>query len=163
MPTKLRSEMLERRRLRAAQLHERGWRVKDIAHALQVSSAAVSQWLAAYHERGTDGLIATPKTGAPSRLTKRDMTLLRALLKDKPSDHGIEAEVWDRSLLQLAIKRLFGVTFSLQHVGRLRKQLETNDQPLPKVVSVELHDLLRKSDIARIRSRISSSHGKRRR
>lgn len=149
--------------MRAAQLHQRGWRVKDIANALQVSSAAVSQWLAAYNERGTDGLMATPKTGAPSRLTKRDMTLLRALLKDKPSDHGIEAEVWDRSLLQLAIKRLFGVTFSLQHVGRLRKQLETNDQPLPKVVSVELHDLLRKSDIARIRSRISSSHGKRRR
>jgi predicted transcriptional regulator len=38
----------EARRLRAWQLHEQGWKQKDIAAALGVSEGAVSQWGSQY-------------------------------------------------------------------------------------------------------------------
>lgn len=155
------TDIQQRRRLRAVHLHGRGWRVTDIAHALHVSTAAVSQWLRAYRENGIDGLSSTPKTGAPARLTPRHQQLLRALVRDVPSAHGLDAESWDRNLLQGAIERLFGVRYSLQHVGRLLKLLLANSEPLPKVTKLELDHLLKKSDIARIRSRIKNHHGKR--
>lgn len=161
MQRSVKSEIQHRRRLRAVHLHERGWRVIDIAHALQVSSAAVSQWLRSYREHGIDGLSSTPRTGAPMRLTPRHQQLLRALVHDAPSTHGIDAQSWDRNLLQHAIERLFGVRYSLQHVGRLLRKLLADREPLPKVTRLELHHLLKKSDIARIRSRIKAHHGNR--
>jgi len=163
MQSTVKSDILQRRRLRAAQLFDRGWRVTDIANALQVSPAAVSQWRRSYRSNGIDGLQSTPKTGAPMRLTRRHQLLLRALVMDSPMDHGLDAKHWNRVLLQQMVKKLFGVSYSLQHIGRLLKRYLTDKQPLPRVTRLELTDLLKKSDIARIRSRISSSHGKRRR
>jgi hypothetical protein len=95
------------------------------------------------------------------RLTQRHQMLLRALVMDSPTEHGLDAEHWDRALLQQMVKRLFGVTYSLQHIGRLLKRLLADKQPLPSVTRLELTDLLKKSDIARIRTRISGSNGKR--
>ena len=161
MQRTVKSDILQRRRLRAVQLSERGWRVTDIANALQVSPAAVSQWLRTYRTHGVEGLHSTPKTGAPMRLTQRHQLLLRALVLDSPIDHGLDAEHWDRALLQQMVKRLFGVSYSLQHIGRLLKRLLADKQPLPRVTRLELTDLLKKSDIARIRTRISGSNGKR--
>lgn len=162
MRDNVKADILQRRRVRAARLFERGWRVTDIANALQVSPAAVSQWIRAYRVNGIDGLQSTPKTGAPTRLTHRHQMLLRALVQDSPRDHGLSAEHWDRPLLQQMIKKLFGVSYSLQHIGRLLKRLLADKQPLPSVTRLELTDLLKKSDIARIRSRIIETHGKRR-
>ena len=161
MGQRLTSEILQRRRTRAVTLREEGWRITDIAHALQVSPAAVSQWIKAYTQQGAKGLVSTPKTGATPRLTKRHQLLLRALLSDTPRDHGIDADAWNRALVQQAIKRLFGVSFSIQHVGRLMKNAAQETSSLPKVTHLELKDLIRKSDIARIRTRINDSHGKR--
>jgi transposase len=163
MRSTLTSDILQRRRMRAAKLYGEGWTITDIAQALQVSPAAVSQWMKAYKQHGAKGLESTPKTGASPRLTKRHQLLLRALLVDTPRDHGINADTWTRELVQKAIKRLFGVSFSIQHVGRLMKNLSQETSSLPSVTRLELKDLIKKSDIARIRSRITESHGKRRR
>lgn len=161
MRSTVKTDILQRRRVRAAQLFERGWRATDIADALQVSPAAVSQWIRSYRTHGIQGLHATPKTGAPVRLTQRHQLLLRALVQDTPANYGLNAERWDRPLLQQMVKKLFGVAYSLQHIGRLLKRLTADKQPLPSLARLELTDLLKKSDIARIRKRISGSNGKR--
>jgi transposase len=163
MATNFKSDVLQKRRMRAAKLYDEGWRVIDIARALQVSPAAVSQWIRAYKQYGIKGLESTPKTGATARLTKRHKLLLRALLVDAPRDYGIDADSWNRTHVQQAIKRHFGVTFSIQHVGRIMKQSAEETSELPRVTRLELKDLIKKSDIARIRSRITDSHDKRRR
>lgn len=161
MRSTVKADILQRRRIRAAQLYERGWRVTDIAHALQVSPAAVSQWIRTYRANGVEGLHATPKTGAPRRLSQRHQLLLKALVQDSPRDHGLDAEHWDRPLLRNMVKRLFGITYSLQHIGRLLQKLLADNQPLPRITRLELTDLLKKSDIARIRTRISGHNVKR--
>lgn len=153
--------LMEQRRLRAAQLHRKGWRNCDIAQAFNVSSAAVSQWISTLVRDGDEGLKARPRPGAPRRLSARHTLMLQVLLRQKPSAHDIKAAKWDRILFQKVIKRLFGVTYSLQHCGRLLKAAKTSTAPIRRVVQIELGDLLKKADIARIRTRLDSRHGRR--
>lgn len=154
----VRSKILERRRMRAWELHNRGWKAVDIAAALDVSTAAVSQWLSMARMKGAEGLLSRPKPGAPRALTERHMLMLRALLKSSPRDHHVESDVWTRPIVAAYIERLFGPTFSLQHVGRLMRRIELDSKPIPKVVRLELEDLLQGVDVSRIRTRIRRRH-----
>jgi len=58
----------EGRRMRAWELHEQGWKQKDIAAALRVSEGAVSQWFKKAKTQGVEALRhqlalgATPKS-----------------------------------------------------------------------------------------------------
>ena len=160
MNVSIKRVLLERRRLRAVQLSQKGWRVTDIAQALNVSVSAVSQWLTAYRRDGEDGLKARKRTGAPRRLSQRHSLMLQALLKRKPRENDIDADAWDRALVQRVIKRLFGVTYSHQHCGRLLKAALDSTTTVPRVTRLELDDLLKKVDIARIRTRFGSRHGR---
>lgn len=155
----VRSQMLERRRLRAWELYNRGWKAVDIAAALDVSTAAVSQWLRCAREKGADGLRSRPKSGAPRALTDRHLLMLRVLLNSSPQDHRIESSEWTRPLVAEYIERLFGRRFSLQHVGRLMRRIELDSKPIPKVIRLELEDLLQGVDVSRIRTRIQRRHG----
>lgn len=155
----VRSQMLERRRLRAWELHNRGWKAVDIAAALDVSTAAVSQWLSLAHRQGAEGLRSRPKPGAPRALTDRHMLMLRVLLNCSPRDYRLDSDTWTRPLVAEYIERLFGRRFSLQHVGRLMRRIELDSKPIPKVVRLELEDLLQGVDVSRIRTRIRRRHG----
>lgn len=155
----VRAQMLERRRLRAWELHNRGWKAVDIAAALDVSTAAVSQWISRAREKGADGLRSRPKPGAPRALTDRHMLMLRVLLNTSPRDHRLDSDIWSRPLVADCIERLFGRRFSLQHVGRLMRRIELDSKPIPKVVRLELEDLLQGVDVSRIRTRIRRRHG----
>jgi transposase len=156
----VRSQILERRRLRAWELYNRGWKAVDIASALDVSSAAVSQWLSRARTEGSESLRSRPKPGAPRALTERHLLMLRVLLKSSPRDLRIESDIWTRPLVAEYIERLFGRRFSVQHVGRLMRRSELDSKPIPKVVRLELEDLLQGVDVSRIRTRISRRHGK---
>ena len=46
----------EGRRLRAWELHEQGWKQKDIAAALGVTEGAVSQWMSRGKTQGPEAL-----------------------------------------------------------------------------------------------------------
>ncbi len=133
MNVSIKRVLLERRRLRAVQLSQKGWRVTDIAQALNVSVPAVSQWLATFRSEGETGLKARKRTGAPRRLSPRHSLMLQAL---------------------------FGVTYSHQHCGRLLKAAMDSKTVVPRVTRLELDDLLKKVDIARIRTRFGSRHGR---
>ncbi len=160
MNAAIKRTVLERRRLRAVQLSQKGWRVTDIAQALNVSVPAVSQWLSVYRREGEDGLKARKRTGAPRRLSPRHTLMLHALLKRRPRENDIDADVWDRVLVQRVIKRLFGVTYSHQHCGRLLRTALDSKGAIPRVARLELDDLLKKVDIARIRTRFGPRHGR---
>ncbi len=62
--TRIRTDWREGRRLRAWELHQQGWKQKDIAAALGVTQGAVSQWLKRGNTRGVDALRRRPAPGA---------------------------------------------------------------------------------------------------
>ena len=86
----------EGRRLRAWELHQQGWKQKDIATALGITPGAVSQWMA----RGRAGGVAA--------------------LHKRTSPGGA---IWTRARVAAVIKRAFGVAYHPDHVGRLLRAL----------------------------------------
>lgn len=156
----LQRRVQERRRLRAIQLLERGWTPARVATTLGVSRPAVYQWLQKHRSGGDAALKAQPRSGAPRRLTERYQQMLHVLLHSPPRDNGIDADAWDRRLVQRVIRRLFGIEYSLQHAGRILKSVQQEKQ-FRHVSADELRNLLTKADIARIQKRLGMRHGQR--
>lgn len=113
----------EARRLRAWELRDKGWKQNAIAEALGVSKGAVSQWLKVAQAGGVEAL-RTRKGGGPKRrLSEKQVGELPALLTRGAEHFGFRGQVWTRARVRAVIQRLFGVTYSLTHVGRLLKQI----------------------------------------
>jgi transposase len=113
----------EWRRLQALHLKQHGWKQRDIAAALAVSEAAVSRWLAAARAGGAAALRARRRSGAPSRLTPAQRTLIPELLWHGAEAYGFRGEVWTCARVAEVIAREYGVSYSVSQVSRLLRQL----------------------------------------
>ena len=80
------SDWREWRRMRAWRLKQLGWKQRDIAAALGVSRAAVSQWLAQARSDGPAALRSRPAPGHPAKLEPAQLRLIPDFLS-----HGAEA------------------------------------------------------------------------
>jgi transposase len=111
----------EARRKRAFELKAQGWQQRAIARAFGVSDAAVSQWMAAMHERGTDAWRAKRHPRGPVKLTKAQLELLPELLSYGAESHGFRGNVWTCARVAGVIWVEFGVAYHKAHVSRLLK------------------------------------------
>jgi transposase len=118
----------EARRLRAWELAEKGWKQKDIAEALGVTEGAVSQWLKQARQAGVEALYHRKGGGPKSRLTDDQIEQLPSLLSQGAEAYDFRGDVWTRARVASVIKQVFGVQFSLSHVGRLLQQIEWSRQ-----------------------------------
>lgn len=118
----------ERRRMRAYELMQKGWKQQHVAEALGVSKMAVSQWMKAANELGQVGLQARLRVGAPRRLADEQLHMLPDLLSHGAEAYGFRGEVWTCARVGSVIKKEFGVTYGRAHVSRLLKQLNWTPQ-----------------------------------
>lgn len=149
--------VLERRRLRAWHLYQRGWKACDIATALGASRPAVSQWIKAAKRAGEEGLAARKATGAPARLSGRHRLMITAMLRDHPSAYGLSDARWTSTNVGVMIERLFGVSYTPQHVARIMRSSKESIELLPRMLRIELRDLLRHRSIEEMRTRMRKS------
>jgi transposase len=113
----------EGRRQRAWELHQQGWKQKDIAAALGVTQGAVSQWVKRGREGGPPALQRRTAPGSSPRLTvEQRVQLVDALAKGAPA-FGFIGEVWTTKRIAAIIKELFGVSYHPAHVSRLVRVL----------------------------------------
>lgn len=139
--------------MRAIALNESGWRGVDIARALNVSSAAVSQWLRTARENGIEAIKSSKATGRPARLTERHRLMVTALIREDARHFGFLERNWKPRMLQQLIASLFGVVYSRQHVGTILASALHDGTRLPKMLTIELSDLLSTADITVVRGR----------
>jgi transposase len=111
----------EGRRLRAWELHQQGWKQKDIAEALGVTQGAVSQWLKRGREGGVEGLCHQPPPGAPARLSAEQRGQLLELLSQGPESFGFQGDVWTQPRVATLIRDRFRVSYDPSQVGRILK------------------------------------------
>jgi len=118
------------RRFRALELKNEGWTHDEIAEALDVSKAAVSQWMKAAREQGETGLQARPRKGAIPKLAKEYLAALPELLEAGAEAYGFRGGVWTCARIAALIEWEFGVSYHPAHVSRLMKELRwTPQQP----------------------------------
>lgn len=124
----------EWRRFRAVELAQRGWFHRDIAEAMGVSEAAVSQWLARARIGGTEGLRAHPH-GGHVKLTPDQMRLVPDFLWHGAEAYGFRGEVWTCARVAKVLGWEFGVSFHKDHVSRMLKAMGWTPQiPITRAI-----------------------------
>jgi transposase len=123
----------EGRRMRAWELHEQGWKQKDIAAALGVTEGAVSQWLKKAREQGMEALRHQPAPGATPKLSPEQRAQLPALLAKGAEAFGFRGQVWTTARVAQMIQQQFGVSYHPAHCSRLLRSLKQSRQkPIQK-------------------------------
>jgi transposase len=111
----------EGRRLRAWELHQKGWKQQEIAEALGVTQGAVSQWVKRAREGGVAGLRHHPPPGATARLSAAQRDQLLELLTQGAEVFGFQGDVWTQPRVATLIRDRFGVSYDPSQVGRILK------------------------------------------
>jgi transposase len=123
----------EGRRMRAWELHEHGWKQKDIAAALGVTEGAVSQWLKKAREQGVETLRHHPAPGATPKLTTEQQAQLPAELSKGAEAFGFRGQVWTTERVAQMILQVFGVRYHPAHCSRLLRAIKYSQQkPIQK-------------------------------
>ena len=114
---------LQRRRLKAAKLFDRGQPPAEVARRCGVACQSACRWQLAWATAGPAALKKATTVGRPARLQPADLTALKRHLKAGPSEHGFATELWTTQRVAHVIKARFGVHYHPDHVGRLLGQL----------------------------------------
>jgi transposase len=125
----------EARRIRAIELDKQGWPQCQIAEALGVSEAAVSQWLKTARMNGIEMLQARPHPGAPPKLTEAQLHLVPDLLSHGAEAYGFRGDLWTCARMAQVIQWEFEVGYHPAHISRLMKHLNwTPQQPIERAL-----------------------------
>src|SRR5439155_7348025 len=123
----------EGRRFRAWELHQQGWKQRDIAAALGVTQGAVSQWLTRARTAGPLALRHQPPPGRQPRLSATQRAQLPGLLAQGAAAFGWKGALWTTRRVAALIQQQFGVRYHPAHVSRLLRQLDFSvQQPVPR-------------------------------
>lgn len=108
-------------RLLAAILYKQGPSVPTIADWLDVRPATVYAWFDRIEEAQTldEAVHDDPRPGRPPRLSADERADLFAILADRPSAVGVDADEWTPAAARTLIEDRFGVRYSRRHVRRL--------------------------------------------
>jgi transposase len=118
----------EGRRKRALELQQRGWRQREIAAALGVSAAAVSQWVADTRVRSSEAWRAKPRPTGPMKLTPDQWHLVPELLSHGAEAYGFRGALWTCARVAAVMGEAFGVSYHKAHVSRLLKARQWTPQ-----------------------------------
>jgi len=121
-------EELERRRARAIDLIEDGYGPVEVAWMVGVTRRSVRRWKAAYRRQGGNGIRAKPASGRPPKLDGAARKRLeRALLKGARAA-GFPTDLWTCPRVARLIRTRFGVSYHVDHLGRLLRSLDWSPQ-----------------------------------
>ena len=116
-------EALERRRKRAIELFEQGYAPVEVAERLGVARRSVRRWKAAYRKRGEAGIRARPASGRPLKLNARGRRRLERVLLKGAKAACFPTDLWTCRRVAQVIRKAFGVTYHVDHIGRLLRYL----------------------------------------
>lgn len=114
---------LERRRLRAMALLDKGASGIEVAKAVGATPGAISQWKARYQRAGPDALIAKPHPGPEPKLTAKQRSRLARMLRQGACKHGYATELWTLKRIGELIDGHFGVVYEQSGVWRLLRAM----------------------------------------
>lgn len=123
MKIKQRLKDLQRRRIRAARLLQRGVTQAEVARRVEVSRQSVSRWAETLARAGLEALRGPGRTGRRPSLNAQQREQLAAALLQGALAHGFPTELWTLRRVGAVIKRKFGVTLSVTQVWRVLGQM----------------------------------------
>jgi transposase len=117
-----------------------GTSLLEMATKLDVTQSAVTKWLAAYVERGFDGLTPTKPAGPQSRLSPEQLEDVGRLIEAGPEAGGFACGIWTARMVAELIRDRFGVRYSWKYVPELLHKLGFSVQRPRKRLSRADHE-----------------------
>jgi transposase len=114
---------LERRRRKAVELLQQGWKIVDVAEALEASTSSVKRWRDAFEQAGSEGLNSTPHPGPKPRLTAKQKEQLAKILLRGARASGYSNDLWTCPRVLEVIEKRFDVTYHVDYIGTLLHKL----------------------------------------
>jgi transposase len=116
---------MEERRMRAADLLERGVIPAEIARRVGVTHQVVSEWRKAWREGGREALRSVGPAGRKPKLSERQLADVADALLSGAGANGYLTDVWTLPRVAEVIEHLTGVSYHPGHVWYLlRDQLD---------------------------------------
>src|SRR6266480_880327 len=116
---------MEQRRMRAADLFERGMIPAEIARRVGVAHQVVSEWRKAWRQGGREALRSAGPAGRKSKLSDRQLADVRNVLTNGAEANGYSTDVWTLPRVAEVIEHVTGVAYHPGHVWYvLRDQLD---------------------------------------
>jgi len=100
----------------------------DVARCVDASVSSVSRWKRALKAQGPAGLAAKPHPGPGRRLSDAQQDELVEILLRGPLAAGYFTDLWTCGRVRQVIAEQFGVTYHVDHVGRLLHDLGFSPQ-----------------------------------
>jgi transposase len=116
-------EALERRRMLAAELLQKGLSQSQVARQVGVHRQSVSEWAAKVREKGKKGLRMAGRAGRRPRLRAEDIKRIEHGLKRGPEALGYETNLWTANRVAHLIEEECGIQYHPGHVWRILRQL----------------------------------------
>ena len=117
-----------KKRLRAGRMLLAGKDPAEVALAVGVARQTVYTWKGLLDEGGIDALRAVPERGRPAQLDAAQLASIRAVVLQKPTEHGFGTDLWTLKRVGAVIERMHGVRFSQPHVWRILGSLGFSPQ-----------------------------------
>ena len=110
---------LQKRRIKAVRLWEKGKTQYKIAKKLGVSFEAVSNWVEAYKAQGWDGLKSKGNPGPDSKLTQKEKRKIKQAILRGAQKQGYATDLWTLARLRDLIKKISGTKYHPGHVWKV--------------------------------------------
>lgn len=123
MATKRDHVAMEKRRLKAAALFDRGQGVSKVARRLKVRRQSAHTWQRRWKKSGLDGLKSKGPAGCKSRLTPEQEAELTQAILDGPEAAGHATAVWTLPRIAALIRQRHQVNYHPGHVWHLLGRL----------------------------------------
>lgn len=118
-----------RHRLDAIRLLKQGQTRNQVCQQLGCSYDTLTRWIDKYLQGGLEILVSEITHNKPSRLTSQQQQQLKQMvMHQRPTDYGIERNLWTGAILAAVIEQRWGVTLKDSRIYKLLHQLGLSHQ-----------------------------------
>lgn len=110
---------LQKRRLKAVRLFEKGIAPSEVARRLGVHRQSAGRWRMEWLAGGDEALVSKGRIGRKSALSTKQIEDLAGILKAGAVAAGMPTEVWTLPRVAKVIRNQFGVEYHPAHVSKV--------------------------------------------
>jgi transposase len=117
------ADLLEDRRRRALALLDDGFSLNEVGRQIGCNPSSVMRWRDARRQGGDSALKVRFSPGRPLKLLAAERKRLVRLLLKGPMAQGYRTNLWTTARIANLVESEFGVSYHLDHIGRLMHSL----------------------------------------